>query len=525
MKPFFFVTIALLTFYATTPALCEETEDDVQIELRGPEPVDRVTIGGELFTQQVRGTTKQYGKSRLPFFFPIIGPTGAAMTRNYPVVEAREGESKDHPHHQSLWLAHGNVNGVDFWHDKKVSIEPQHLSGSDRLELDPATGEAWIADKHHWNGPDGKTILVNELQYIAHMMGDKTRFIELKHHLAPAEGVDKVTFGDTKEGTMAIRTHPALRLRGKVATGKAINSEGVTGKAVWGKRAKWVAYWGVIDGETCGVAIFDHPTNLRHPTWWHARDYGLVAANPFGISDFERGKHKRGAGDFTLKQGESLNLRYRFVFFAGTAEEAKIAEKYEQWVESTTSPAADQEAGWTPLFNGKDLTGWSAKPGGEWEVVDGAIVGTSEASEKRHGLLVSEKAYGDFEARLKFKVTSGDSGFYFRSTPVDHFVGIKGFQAEVDRTFATGGLYETLGRAWVKKPDAGAMKKLYQPGEWTDMKVRAIGGDISVTVNGQVVTELNDDPGAAKGHFALQLHGGQDMHVAYKDIDVREIND
>jgi hypothetical protein len=135
---------------------------------------------------------------------------------------------------------------------------------------------------------------------------------------------------------MAIRLHPALRLKGKVATGHCINSEGDKDKDCWGKRAKWVAYWGVIDGKTCGVAVFDHPTNLRHPTWWHARDYGLVAANPFGITDFEKGKHKRGAGDYTLKQGETLDLRYRFVFFAGTAEQAKIGEKYEQWVKETT---------------------------------------------------------------------------------------------------------------------------------------------------------------------------------------------
>ncbi|MGB0766677.1 MAG: 3-keto-disaccharide hydrolase [Phycisphaeraceae bacterium] len=183
------------------------------------------------------------------------------------------------------------------------------------------------------------------------------------------------------------------------------------------------------------------------------------------------------------------------------------------------------EAGWTPLFNGKDLTGWTAKPGGEWSVVDGAIVGTSEKEEKRHGLLVSEKAYRNFTVKLKFKVTEGNSGFYFRSTPVDKAVGIKGFQAEVDRTSATGGLYETLGRRWVKKPDPEVMKEIYKAGEWTDMTVYANGGTIRVSINGKQVVELEDDKGAAEGHFALQLHGGQKMHTAFKDIYIREIEE
>lgn len=102
-------------------------------------------------------------------------------------------------------------------------------------------------------------------------------------------------------------------------------------------------------------------------------------------------------------------------------------------------------------------------------------------------------------------------------------MGIKGFQAEVDKTMATGGLYETLGRAWVKKPDAEVMKELYKPGEWTDMTVYANGGTIQVSVNDTQVVELKDDPGANEGHFALQLHGGQKMDVAFKDIYIREI--
>ncbi|HEX7010788.1 MAG TPA: DUF6807 family protein, partial [Phycisphaeraceae bacterium] len=144
-----------------------------------------------------------------------------------------------------------------------------------------------------------------------------------------------VTFGETKEGTMGIRTHPSLRLKGDekkgiVANGKAVNSEGVEGKDVWGKQAKWVDYWGEIDGKKIGIAIFDHPANPRHPTHWHARDYGLVAANPFGGHDFDKAAPE-GSGDMTLKNGDSVTFKYRFYFHEGDHAAANIPQAYQQW--------------------------------------------------------------------------------------------------------------------------------------------------------------------------------------------------
>ena len=132
---------------------------------------------------------------------------------------------------------------------------------------------------------------------------------------------------------MGIRTHPNLRLTHSkgvtTANGQALNSNGDKGKALWGKAAAWVDYWGEIDGKTVGVAIFDHPTNPRHPTTWHARDYGLVAANPFGWSYFK--KEEKGAGDLVIKDGESVTWRYRFVFHAGDVNEANVGWLYESF--------------------------------------------------------------------------------------------------------------------------------------------------------------------------------------------------
>ncbi len=176
-----------------------------------------------------------------------------------------------------------------------------------------------------------------------------------------------------------------------------------------------------------------------------------------------------------------------------------------------------------PIFDGKTLKGWTPAPGGKWEVKDGAIVGTSPKSERRHGILLTDKQYSDFVVKAKFRVHSGDSGFYFRAERVKSAVSVNGFQVEVDTSQETGGLYETGGRAWVHRPTAAVIKKRnYKRGEWTDLELRAIGGHIVVKINGVISTELKNDKSRQKGHIGLQLHGGQVMHVEYKDILISE---
>ena len=182
------------------------------------------------------------------------------------------------------------------------------------------------------------------------------------------------------------------------------------------------------------------------------------------------------------------------------------------------------EPKWQPLFNGKDLDGWHPLPGGKWEVVDGTILGTSPRSEPRHGLLMTDKRFKNFRVRARFKVTSGDSGFYFRVEKTNTHVSVRGFQAEVDNSREVGGLYETSMRAWVSKPDPKLIARTVKPGEWTDLLVTAVGDDITVSLNGVKVTELLGDKKCLKeGHIALQLHGGQDMRVQFKDLSIMEL--
>ena len=187
-----------------------------------------------------------------------------------------------------------------------------------------------------------------------------------------------------------------------------------------------------------------------------------------------------------------------------------------------TAPVT-RAAEFKPIFDGKTLKGWTPAPGGKWEVKDGAIVGTSPKSERRHGILLTDKQYSNFVVKAKFRVHSGDSGFYFRAERVKSAVSVHGFQVEVDTSQETGGLYETGGRAWVHRPTAEVIKKRkYKKGEWTDLELSAIGRNIVVKINGVVSTELKNDKGRLKGHIGLQLHGGQVMHVEYKDIVISE---
>jgi hypothetical protein len=177
------------------------------------------------------------------------------------------------------------------------------------------------------------------------------------------------------------------------------------------------------------------------------------------------------------------------------------------------------------LFNGRDLSGWHALPGGQWSVLDGELIGISTRNEKRHGLLLTDRPYGDFRVRLKFRCLAGNSGLYFRVEKIDGPVGARGLQAEIAADgFVTGGLYETQGRQWVTKADPQLVEKAVKRDEWNVMEVQAKGGEVTVLLNGVVSVQLKDDPGRRQGFLGLQLHGRMEMDVRFKDIEIIELN-
>lgn len=285
------VTLSLALAACTVQPVVQDRAGSLSIERAG----DSVTIlaGDELFARVHLGDP-------MPYVYPLLGPGGVRVTRGFP-MDPKPDEAHDHPHHRSLWFAHGAVNGHDFWHGSETRIVTEEVLSA-HLEGDAAvlvTRNAWMA---------GEERIANETRTLRFSAGPGERTIELETELSPA-GDEPLVFGDTKEGTMALRLHPALRLKGDVARGHARSSAGHENGDVWGQRAAWVSYTAPIDGRTITVTMHDHPDNLRHPTWWHARDYGLFAANPFGIHDFEG--EPAGTGDHTVETGSALLLRYR----------------------------------------------------------------------------------------------------------------------------------------------------------------------------------------------------------------------
>ena len=283
----------------------------------------RVEIGGQLFTE--------YCFTGAPhvFFYPLIGPGGARMTRDWPMKDT-PGEERDHPHHRSLWFSHGSVNGVDFWTEAAPGQKTKHPSGRIEhgkfLEVKGGEKEGVIRAQLRWVAEDG-SVPVTSVQMFRVQDGP-ARIIDFTMTLTAGE--KDVTFGDTKEGTMALRIAESMRLVGadkKPGAGKIVNSAGDVDGKVWGKKAVWVDYAGPVDGRMVGIAIFDHPQNPRHPTRWHARDYGLFAANPFCEHEMDK-TQPAGTGDYPLAPGQSVTFQYRIILHAGDAAEAKIAERF-----------------------------------------------------------------------------------------------------------------------------------------------------------------------------------------------------
>jgi hypothetical protein len=282
----------------------------------------RVDIDGKLFTEYV---TKDVPR---PFFYPVIGGAGENIVRNFPMKKDVAGEAQDHPHHRGLWFTHGAVNGIDFWAEVK-EYGKQQATGVSDLKAEGNKGSFTTTTK--WIAPDGKAVLSDTRKFTFTALPNGEKLLDYDITLQATEG--EVVFGDTKEGTMAIRLSSGFVFKKEGDPGAAYNAENVKFKKVWGARSPWVAYYGPDPkGNVVGVAMFDHPKNFRAPTYWHARDYGLFAANPFGVHDFEGKKDQKNLGDHKMAKGESLQLRYRFFFGNGKPMPKAMAARYEEYV-------------------------------------------------------------------------------------------------------------------------------------------------------------------------------------------------
>jgi hypothetical protein len=318
------------------------------VQLVVDEPARRVNVlvDGQPFTSYIWPTAL-----KKPVLFPLRTSAGTVVTRGFP-LEPRPGERVDHPHHVGLWLNHGDVNGLDFWNNSEAipaadvakygTIVHRAIKSA---KSGPDKGELQVTED--WVAPDGKPLLREDTTYVFHA-GRGLRAVDRITTLNALD--EKVTFRDSKEGMIGIRVARALeqpsdkaelftdasgkatsvaKLDNTGVSGRYTSSEGKAGDAVWATRAPWTMLSGTIGSEPVTLAILDHPRNPTHPTYWHARGYGLFAANPFGATAYSDGKAET---NFALEPRQSVTLRHRILILSGPTTPDQIAAQYQRFV-------------------------------------------------------------------------------------------------------------------------------------------------------------------------------------------------
>ncbi len=273
-----------------------------------------ISIGGRPFTSFLYPDSLEK-----PVLYPLRTASGTVVTRSFP-LESRAGDPTDHPHHIGLWFNFENLNGLDFWNNSyAIPANKKNMYGwvrTDRI-LETKSGDKGILTYHaNWTNQQKDVILEETTRY--EFSGDDNqriidRFTTLKANKDAA-------FNDAKDGLLGIRLAHELqmpnsedtKIAGQVnlASGNYVTSAGKTGDDAWSTRAIWCKVFGKMGTDSVSISIIDHPKNVNYPTFWHARGYGLFAANPLGEKVFTNGKSEKM---LHLKKGESVTFRYRIV--------------------------------------------------------------------------------------------------------------------------------------------------------------------------------------------------------------------
>ncbi|HEX6963901.1 MAG TPA: PmoA family protein [Lacipirellula sp.] len=262
-----------------------------------------------------------------PVIWPIFGPGGQAMTRQYPLGPKLPSEKDDHPHHRSLWFNHGSVNGRDFWMEPPEDASPEKDNQIIHREFrELASGDLGrIVSVNDWTSGGEK--IAEDVRTIECWADEHGRWIDFAVEISASEG--DVVFGDTKEGSFGVRVPGTMDVDAKQG-GRIRNSRGYADEAAWGRAAEWVDYHGPVEGRPAGIVIFDLPDSFRHPTKWHVRTYGLFAANPFGQEDFPKTDDPE-QGEAKIAKGEKLRLHYRVLFYSGEKSANQLQAIYKQY--------------------------------------------------------------------------------------------------------------------------------------------------------------------------------------------------
>ncbi|MDX9923350.1 MAG: PmoA family protein [Ignavibacteriaceae bacterium] len=344
-------SILFFIFISFSFLLNAQSDSKFKIVNNDPEKKIDILIDGKLFTSYLY--SDEIPVLKKPDLFPIISAMGDTITRGYP-LEPRIGERIDHPHQIGLWFNYGDVNGLDFWNNSNaIPADQSERMGTIRLQdiiyEKESDNKAELIVSSNWINYEGE-ILLEEVTHFIFRTDNNSRTIDRITKLTAID--EDVFFNDNKEGMMGLRMARQLELptnqpialtdshgnKTEVAvldnskvTGNYLNSDGIEGNNAWGKRAKWVALSGNINSHDVSVVIFDNPENIGFPTYWHARDYGLFAANPLGQKIFSEGKKEL---NYKLDAGESVTFKYRILIQNEKADREEFEEKYKEFIKN-----------------------------------------------------------------------------------------------------------------------------------------------------------------------------------------------
>jgi hypothetical protein len=340
-------TFALLAVLSSSMLLFSQSSSKPKVDLKVNEAEKKVDVmvDGKLFTAYIYPDN-----IKKPVLWPVISQAGNMLTRSFPMIN-KEGDRSDHPHHVGIWLNYGDVNGLDFWNNSEA-IAPER---SDRYgtiyhqsidKAESGKGTALLVTSSDWESPD-QTKMLEEQTSFKFIALENMRIIDRITTLKAI--IDEVNFTDNKEGMFAIRVARELELPSDKPTklvdshgvvtkvdkmdntfvkGDYRSAEGVEGKEVWGTRCRWMKLSSEIKGEQVALVIIDHPSNVGYPTYWHARDYGLFAANTLGQKIFSDGENEL---NFSLKKGESVTFKYRLVIAAENLTDDQINQLADEY--------------------------------------------------------------------------------------------------------------------------------------------------------------------------------------------------
>ena len=262
-----------------------------------------------------------------PYFAHLRAPGAPQASRTYPPIEGKD--RADHgTYHPGLWMSFGDISGNDYW---RLAAPVKHVHCTQAPQGGPGKGTFTVhnrfldqqdATKTVCNEQCKFTILVRPRGYL--LLWDSTFSAESEFY-----------FGDQEEMGIGFRVATPIRVetdsKGGIVPGNGtmMDSEGrKNGNEIWGNTADWCDYSGTLDGKHIGITLLCHPKNFR-PSWFHARDYGLLEANPFGREAFGNGEKSK----VVVKPGEEFRIRYGVLVHSSPADAAPdLAAAYKDYL-------------------------------------------------------------------------------------------------------------------------------------------------------------------------------------------------